>query len=116
MQPDNMDQAAIQTDRGRILDASTAGTVHTTRDNSVLLLSGTGTVVLPCPLVNGIRLTATLVASGTATLTIGAMNTAGNTTATLDAVGDTIELISADIAGTFRWRVLNNPGAGLSTP
>jgi len=100
-----------------IADPGNAGAIPVTSSGVCNLTSaGAETRTLAAPTFEGQRLTICMnVDGGDIVLTVAsAINQAGNTQATFNDAGDTLNLIAARIAGALRWRLINNDGATLA--
>ncbi len=76
----------------------------------------TNTLAAPAYIGLTLVLTADVVGTGTRVITCATLvNQTGNNTLTFAQAADTIVLVSTQIAGALRWRVLANDGVALST-
>jgi hypothetical protein len=115
MTPDNFHERILGAVRRRDIASASAGTIQFSKDDEVLLCSGTGAVTLGAPRCVGHRVQAVQVAAGTTTITCtSAMNAAGNTTCALDAILDSVFLIGVDVGGTLKWCLVANQGGLLA--
>ena len=102
-----------------IIDPGAGGTFDVNKSPGIcdiVTVSGAdNSRVLPTPERSGLRIVLNLMTdAGDATITqsgSGAFNAAGNTTITLDDVGDHANLISMNVNGTLLWRDAGDGGA-----
>ena len=84
---------------------------------AVTIGAGAETNTLAAPLANGQRISVTVAAAGGGTRAItasAAINAAGNTVMTLNAVRETVDLVAVKSGAAFRWQLVSNDGAVLA--
>ncbi len=99
-----------------IADPGDAGAIPVTSDGVCALTSaGAETRTLAIPTYVGQRLTLCGdVYVGDIVITVAsAFNVAANTTITIEAAGNMVELVGVHIGGARRWRLVSNDGATL---
>lgn len=103
-----------------IADPGDAGAIPVLRSGNCAITTGADpeTRTLAAPSTPGLTLVLThdVDGGGDAVITVvSAINQTGNNTITLADAGDTLVLMSAEVASTPVWRVVTNDGAALST-
>lgn len=100
-----------------IPDPGNAGAIPVTTSGVCNLTSaGAETRTVAAPTFEGQMLTlvCNVAGAGNVVTFASAFNQAGNTVATFNDAGDTLNVIGARIASALRWRLINNDGCTLS--
>ena len=114
------DIVPIVPDTKAIADPGNAGAIPVTQSGTCLLTSGasaeTRTLAVPTSLGMTLDLVHTVDGGGAITITVAAaINQTGNNTIAVQDAGDFLRLVSVRVGANYRWKLIVNDGATLTT-